>query len=1298
MIELSQHEFDEHPNENLKIFYGNKGSIDTESRFQISNKLYGRQKEIEVLTDAYQEASKGQFQLVLVKGSSGTGKTELINRTLKLLANEEGFFITGKFEQFQRDEPYIPFIQAFRNLMKQILTEPKEIVGKWRKKLIKALGRNGKVITQIIPEVELIIGEQVPIEAFDPQKTKRRFQRVLGKFIKIFAAEENPLVLFLDDMQWADSSSLQLLSDICSNSNKSHLLIIAAYRDDEVSNRHKLNEIVEEIKNNGSKVQSITLTHLNLYHTTSLIADTLSYPEEKVERLSELLYRKTIGNPFFLKQLLQLVYDEKLLDFNTKESCWEWNLDSIKKLEISDDVIKLVIKKLKKLPIETINILKLASCIGNTFDLSTLSIIYDKLCLQTGVDFWPLVEQGLVLPVESIEKTLKSDKYEFIHDRIHQGAYFLVPDDEKKEIHLRIARVILENTEQNEIEEKILNIMAHFNHGLNLIEKEEERIKLSKYNLMAGKKAKASAAYDSALKYFDCGIRLLPQDSWDKYYSLTYDLYFETAQCEYLCSHLEEAEGLFEIILANAKSNFENAEIYSLKMMLNSSVGNYSDGIKLGIKALGYLGIKLPENPGKLDLIKEVLLSKWIFRNKKGDDLLNLPESNNHNIKKALEILTLLAAPANFMNDDLFSLIILKLAILSAKYGNTEFSAIGYSGYAIVAASVLGDYVKGQEFEKVSLKLADKYNNNSTSCLVNFVNGTFVSHWTQHGKISIKYAENAFGYGLESGEFLYTGYAVTTILEMKHYLGVQLDEIYEDCLNYYDFTKKMKFKTALNLIAMCKQLIEVLKSTQQDPLTFMTDTFEKEMIESEKNEIMTYYLFKIQLYYLFGDYKNALNTSEKAMKNLESIIGYIFYAQHIFYNSLAITAVYDKLCEKEQKWYFKILKRNQHKMRKRSDDCPENFSHKYLLVNAEIARLKGNDKEAMILYDKAIKSAGENEYIQDEAIANELTAKYYLSTGGEKIAAVYINEAYQKYKCWGADRKTNSLKKQYKNMIKEVDIQESSDYPEVTGDIFSSSDNMEKYYIDKEKLDIIIKAFQSISEETDSERILVKFLETAIDTVGADRGYILFEEDDKLFIEAFKESWKHSVKGSNHIELEKYEDIPKGIIRYVARTFETVMLNDDEPTEIFSRDSYIIQSRPGSIVCLPLLIQDIFVGVIYLENNMTTEVFTPESVEILKVLSKQMVYVKKLQHFIEKDRAKNEDNTSKSLSEPLTERELEVLHLISSGMSNKEIAASLEVTVSTVKTHTMNIYGKLEVNRRVQAVTRAKELGILDEK
>lgn len=480
------------------------GQTDLAGRFELPRKLYGREKEAEALTDAFESACSGRGGILLVYGYPGTGKTALINQFLKPLVLGKGYFIAGKFDQLQRHKPYVSFIQAFGDLIRQILTESQERLAAWKRKLLRSVGRSGAVITEVIPEVELIIGTQPPVEALPPKEAQNRFRIVMRRFIRVFAQKGQPLVIFLDDLQWADPASIQLIRYLSDDPDSRYLLLVGAYRDNEVSGGHPLTTALEGIQKNGIQVRRVPLDSLDLHHTRRYIADALQGTVEKSYPLAEIMYRKTGGNPFFLGQLLQTVYDEKLLGFNIKDGCWEWDPASVQELEMPDDVVDLMQRKLQRLPEKTRDILKMAACIGNSFDLSTLSAVCEKTPSQTASHLHPAVLEKLVLMVEGISFPAAGPKaaYEFLHDRVQQTAYSLIPEDGKKEVHLKAGRLILENTGREELDDKILAIMDHLNVALDLI-------RLSGYNLAAGRKARDSAAYESALNYFKAGVELL---------------------------------------------------------------------------------------------------------------------------------------------------------------------------------------------------------------------------------------------------------------------------------------------------------------------------------------------------------------------------------------------------------------------------------------------------------------------------------------------------------------------------------------------------------------------------------------------------------------------------------------------------------------------------------------------------------------------------------------------------------------------------------------------------------------------
>ncbi len=1289
-------------NEEIELFI--PGMLDSFNDFHLPRTLYGREKEIVVIQAAFESVFHGQSGLLLIHGYAGTGKTALVTQTLRTLTMEKGHFITGKFDQLQQNIPYLPFIQAFRELIRQLLTESRENLIAWKSTLLSALGRNAAVITEVIPEVELITGPQPPVERLRPREAQNRFRIVFRNFINAFTQKECPLVFFIDDLQWADPASLTLLQHICADHNSHYLLLISAYRDNETTGNHPLQHVLEELPKAAIPLQHISLAPLEMPHTNQFIADALHISLEHSQPLAEIFHRKTGGNPFFLSQLLQSACAENFLHFNDKTGCLEWSPDSISKMPIDDDIINFMLGKLQKLPAETLKVLQLAACIGNTFNLCTLAIACEQTTVQTSTDLRPLITEGLILPINCTGKSQQafrysteyapiadcSTRYEFLHDRVQQASYALVPEENKRHIHLQIGRLILQYTAQNELEEKIFNIMDHLNRGLNYISDPAEKIRLAEYNLLAGKKAKTAIAYGSALNYFKYGLELLPRNSWDEHYALTYDLYMERSQCECLCANVETAEQLFDLLLTKTRTDLEKADIYITKIILTSSIERYHETLQLGKKALKLLGVNLPVNPGKFAFIKEFLLAKWRLRNRKSEDCTVLPEMTDPVQKRVMLLLLVQAGAACVTNPELYALINLKISNLSFKFGNTEFTSIGYAGYSFFTGSVLGDYKTGHEFEKAALKLVEKYDN-SSACILYFMLGAFVSHWTSHGQISINYLKKAVDYGVETGNLLVVGYASTLLIETKYHLGFSLAELYEECQSYYKIAKRQKL---LNYQLLIENLLNLSANGFNLSNNATENNFNNAM--KDKNTILTGNFPKMQLFYLYGDHRSALAVAEQAQQNINGARGLLISAEYIFYYSLAITACYDKLAVKETKKYRKILQKNQKQLKKWSNFCPANFLHKYLLVTAEIARLDGNDSEAMTLYDRSIQSACENGFGQNEALSNELAARFYLTKSRDKVAKAYLADACHGYHKWGAARKVQCLKTKYPHLLTVAAIEkEDAAAIEIFKQAyhFSGAGNSESSA--QIELDTIRQAVQKFANETDPAKLLENFLNIAIENAGAEKGYLILEKDENLLIEVVKERDMHAALVITPLPLEKSMNLSQMIVRYVARTLEPIVINDAGQAGIFARDPYIAQSSSQSIVCMPLTLQNIPVGILYLENSLLTGVFTPDRLKVLKLLASQIAYVQKLQSFLEAENNKEPTMAAIPLIEPLTERELEVLRLIAAGMSNKEIALNLQLTVNTIKTHILNIYGKLQVNRRVQAIAKAKELNLL---
>lgn len=1261
------------------------GKFDAASSFRLSSKLYGREKEAEIIAGVVVEVAKGKGCTLLISGEPGVGKTMLLNEVLKPIALEKGLYATGKFDQLRHNVPYAAFAGAFRELIKQLMTESREELEYWKNRITKALGRNGAVIMEVIPELEWLIGPQSPLDELPPKEAENRFLLVFRNFVKAFARKGRPLVLFLDDLQWADPASLKLFTHLAGDSDLGSVLFVGAFRENEFDQQCLLKDIKETVR--------ISLKSWKPEHVMDFVTETFEVGGRDTEQLSEMLYRKTAGNPFFLSQLLKLAYSEGLIYFDHEAARWKWQLEAIQKRRPESDVLLLFLNKLRSLPEETLEIMKWAACIGGKFSIDTLSAVSGTSLEEAAELLKPAVDDGLVLDVPG--------QMEFLHDWVQQAVYSLLSDEEKKQRHIAIGRLLLETTAGDSWGDKIMSIMDHFNRSLALIDDPEEKLKLAEYNLLAGRKAKASAAYASALQYFRCGKALLPDDAWGRHYDLSYDLHLEIAQGEYLASNVEEAEKLFDLVIEKTKTELERAKVASLKIILYGGIGEYSKAVNTGIRALEQLGVRLPFHPTKRDYAKELVLFLWNMRNKKIEELACLPEMTGSHERMVAELLARLSSVTMASYPDLYSLIILKTGNYSVRHGNMEMSSVGYLGYSITAGSILGKYRVGEEFCQVAIKLAEMYDNSASKCIIYFVAGGLVSHWTRHAAEGMAYLEKAVVSGEEAGDMLIIGYAHTLLLEIPYLMGASLEEFKQEVQRKYKIALRLKHDNLMANVTIYGKLVSLLqeRDVNADRPAINVSKFKEdgvwEIAQRDGAALATFHILEMQLNYLAGNYAEALKAARRVYPLAGSILGFLISADFVFHHSLAISAYYDHLSQRERREYRRIFNKNLRQMKKWALSCKENFEHKYLLMAAEKARLQGKINEAMKLYDQAAQSAKENGYQQNEALANELAAKFYLSLGLTKVAGTYMEDAYRGYHHWGAWSKASQLLAGYPDLLADISfsIEKAGNQEEGVGTSIVVSDPSETI-ANMGMLNFVGEAAAAVANGTDIQKLFATFLDNAIQVLGAGKGYLIMEKGDELYLEMAKENNREIISGKV-VPLEEFPMLPKTVIRYVARTLETVAFNQREQWGIFAVDPYLAEFNPGSVVCLPLLFQGIPFGVAYFENSMLPGVFGEEQLETVKLMASQIAYINQVKSYLMRQEGELQKQENLKLVEPLSERELEVLKLIAAGLSNKEIADRLEMTVNTAKTHIRNIYGKLQVHRRIQAVEKAKQLNIL---
>jgi predicted ATPase/signal transduction histidine kinase len=1204
------------------------GQRDISDRFQIPEKLYGREAEVATLLAAFDRVSDGVSEMMLVAGFSGIGKTVLVNEVHKPIVRQRGYFIKGKFDQFKRDIPFSALVQAFQTLMRQLFTETAEQMQGWKTKILDTLGDNGQVLIEVIPELEQIIGPQPPVPELAGTAAQNRFNLLFERFINVFTTAEHPLVIFLDDLQWIDSASLKLIQLIISKTDTHHLLLMGAYRNNEVSPAHPLMLTLEEIQQTAAFVNKITLTPLDKPSLNHLIADTLSCPQEMALPLTDLVIQKTKGNPFFTNQFLKLLYEEELISFDLNCGYWQCDITQVNALTVSDDIVEFMAVQLQKLSQSTQNVLKLAACIGNQFDLATLAIVYEKSQADTAADLWKALQEGLILPlsevykffqesesIEVVDNQALSVSYRFYHDRVQQAAYSLISENQKPKTHLSIGQLLKKHTRAEELEDNLFDIVNQLNQGIELITEATEREELAQLNLKAGGKARHSTAYAAALRYFSSGLELLATNSWQTQYDLTLALYESAADAASLSGDFARQEQLAEVLLTQAKSLLDKVKTYEVQSQAYIAQNMQLEAVKTVLPILKQLGVEFPEQPCQDDFMRGLQETQLALEGKSIEELYHLPPMTAANQQAAIRILSSISSAAYQALPMLLPLIVFKQVQLSVNDGNVPESVVAYSSYGLIFTGVVGNIEAGYQFGQLALNLLEKLNAKGWKAKTYVVVFSCLMPWNKHVKDVLKPFIEGYQSGLETGDLEFGAYCASYYCTHSYWIAKELTGLEQEMVIYSEVIKQLKQENVFNYTNVFRQTVLNLTAQSENPYQLLGEAYnESNMLPrhqqtNDRLAICLLHVHKLILSYLFQYHAQAVENASAAEPYLDAVIGSLLVAIFHFYDSLARLAVYPAVLKPEQESIFKKVAANQEKMRKWADHAPMNFQHKFDLVEAEWHRILSENVEAMDYYDRAIAGAKENEYLQEEALANELASQFYLAWGKEKVAQVYLTEAYYAYARWGAKAKVEDLEKRYPQLLAPILISEPSSLqsnktithiPMETGTMTRSMGS------DMLDLTTVMKASQTLSGEIVLSRLLEKMMKLVIENAGAQRGFLVLETKKQWCIEAASSVDEENVIVHESQPIKDSNQLSEAIVRYVIQTKENLVLHDAAHEGMFIHDPYISQQQPQSILCLPLLNQGKLSGLLYLENNLSPGAFTPDRLAVLNLLSSQL--------------------------------------------------------------------------------------------
>jgi predicted ATPase/signal transduction histidine kinase len=1201
---------------------------DLSDRFVISEQLYGRRTEVDTLLASFDRVSQGNAELTLIAGFSGIGKTAIVNEVHKPIARQRGYFIQGKFDQLQRNVPLAAFVQAFRSLMGQLLTESNAQVDRWQEKILEALEPNAQVIIDVVPELEHLLGKQPEVIELSGSAAQNRFNLLFQKFIQVFTTPEHPLVIFLDDLQWADATSLKMLQRLMGDPDSDYLMLIGAYRDNEVSIAHPFAITVENIRQSGAIVNAIHLASLSPSHINQLVADTLGQTAQDTAALSQLIYEKTQGNPFFSSQYFRMLHDEGHIRFNHSRGRWEPDCEEIQESGFSSNVLEFMMQQLAKLPEETQRVLQLAACIGNQFDLGTLAIVYDHSPTQTAQALWLALEEELVLPDDNHYKSFQGGviahhpgddtvmpSYKFPHDRVQQAASALIPEDQKQLTHLQIGRLLLQDTAEAQLEERLFDIVNQFNAGLDLIgtelnlghcdresSKTQESTAIAQLNLLAARKAKESTAYEVALSYLASAHQLLSDNSWHDQYDLALPIALEQIECAFLVGAFDNAEAWIIQVEPQIRTKEARAELSILRLIHYQNNARYDRAIQVGLDCLQNFGVNLPVNPDMPAIMEAAGLVQRALGDRMPSDLLQSEEMTDREQLLLINTLINLVPPTYILNQPLLGLGVLTMTRAAMLHGNSALAVFVYMWYGILLCGNFNEYEQGYEFGRLALELYEKFNSPQLKGRLYMSFGNFVSHWRRPIQDNLEIQQIAYQAAMEAGDFSWCHHSALFSFWQRFMICEEIDSLQLEFDRFIHFADKSEY-TAAYAQRLQQSILLSLQGKTSDRTSLNHPGFDGsrglELFTSNFYEygLNSYYIAKLFLHYTYGDYQGAIALVPEIEATLHSANAQFQVTVFCFYHALTLLGLYPDASAAERPVYLEAINNCRQKLGLWTKNCPENFALFSRLVEAEFAAISGETWQAGLYYDEAIQAT---HCTYGLAIAHELAGQFYHRLGRQHLAQSYLYKAHKQYHLWGATTKTQDLEQRYSLSFTPTAPRSIHQLTQETIAPIGTADF---------DLRTALNASQAIAEEIQLDKLLDRLLIVVMKNAGADHGHILLPEGEN-WITAAQGNAKGNAKGNAQentqgSDLSVKGDFPRSLIQYVARTRETLVIADVKTDATFRSDIYIARHQPKSILCLPIVNQSQLVSILYLENNLATGAFTSDRLKVLNLIVTQ---------------------------------------------------------------------------------------------
>jgi predicted ATPase/class 3 adenylate cyclase/GAF domain-containing protein len=1193
-------------------------------QFQIPQKLYGRDQELEKLESCFENVSRGAVEFCLVTGYSGVGKTVFVQELGGSIVKKRGYLILGKFEQFKQNAAYAALSAAFRDLMRQLLGEPADRLAQWGRKITQALGGSAQLIVDLAPELALIIGPQPPVQGLSPAETQIRFQLLFLSFVRVFAREEHPLVIFLDDLQWSDVPTLNLVSRLATSPEMNHLLIIGAYRDNEVDTAHPLSLTLGDIEKRRT-IERLPLRPLSLQATVQLIRDTFLCDDRNAAELGRILYEKTGGNPFFTIELMKDLKEREVIRFNPALGGWDWDLSQVKGVKYSDNVIDVLVASQSHLRPATQQVLQLAACIGATFDLRTLSIIRGSTPEQTSEEFREALQANMVVPLSGQYKYIGLENpgengaepaaagnlnptYRFQHDRIQQAAYSLIPPQKRQALHLSIGRLMLSHGTKKEADSMLMSIVDHFNEGRRLMQEPREIHRLARLNLDAGIKAKQSSAYGAALRYLKIGCELLGDTSWRDDYLLAWKLNNELQQCYYLTADWKNADILTDELLRRSRSSIKKGLVLAARTRQYATTGRMQESIHAAFEGLLILGFEFNRDPAPADVAEEARLIKENLAGRAVADLINMPAITDQKANLASQLIMEIF-PAAFLSGsgEMFPYLVLKSVNIALRYGSSPEAAFAYAAYGMLLCGLYNDTALGYEYGRLGVDMIEKFDDIALKSRIIYVYTMFVHHWSNHWSSMTPWFRKGIEAGYQSGDLLYLAYSAQDCIIWDPQLD--LETASGEHRRLLAIVKECEYQDSFDSGTLFLQMQLNFQGLTQGKFLLSDDTFDESgCVEGMRQRrfmtgISNYHIYKAEIHLLYNDPAGALIHVMEQDKQMLSVIALPQVVRFHIVSFLVRAMLLPDLDSEEQAAFMGRMNESLERISCWARQCPENFEHLRLLMEAELAGFSGA-QEALSLYERSIAAARDSAFIRDEAMANELAAQFLLRRGHAKAAEGYLQAAHYLYYRCGAHRKVEDMEAAYPMLGRTAGFKKSKSPVSA----HSAGEAAGEDLLDADILDIssVFRASQAISEELELKKLLKATLQILMENAGAQKGFLVEHHDGEIVIQAQSGTSDDAPDSlHDHSGQPGIPVLPVTLINTAIRTREPIVLRDASALNAYSSDPYINAKKPRSVMCVPLPVHGRWPSAVYLENNVTHSAFTDDRVKIIKLLASQ---------------------------------------------------------------------------------------------